>query len=165
MLCKNLRATNKELEKRLNEKNLLEEKFRTENESLKRQLTFFKDVDKTLKKAQDMNSKRICKKPTEECKESQKCVVPGQADNLNIVKAVKRRDCTSCRCHSTFGKITPDKKKLNPSFIKTNADRMTPIVPKDVRSSLSPFLKKKNTIESKSTNVTPTMVSFILYRI
>jgi hypothetical protein len=128
---------------------LLEDKFKIENESLKRQVSFFKDVEKTLKKAQDMNSKKL---PIEKKLDDKK------PENLNIIKAVKRRNCSTCNCHGSIEKV------IDKPIIQAKKYSQLPITKEkcNLRSSVSPFLKKKS-IDCKSSNVTPTTVQFILF--
>jgi hypothetical protein len=157
-----------------------EDKMKNENESLKRQLSFFKEVEKTMKKAQDMNLKRITsKKVSEDLTRDKKVIIATQGENLNIIKAIKKRNCTSCNCHSSVDK-TPSStsnnvtanpetvRKYNPNFTK-KIEKITATIQKDLRTSVSPFIKKKiaTTAEtSKSTNLTPTVVFIdIIFRI
>jgi hypothetical protein len=122
-------------------------------------------VDKTLKKAQDMNSTRISnKKISEDLTKDKKYLFASQGENLNIIKTIKKRNCTGCNnCHSSVDKTPPatqqpaaeaGKKKFPANFLKGKMEK----IQKDLRSSISPFLKKKVNEDSRSTNVTPTVV-------
>jgi hypothetical protein len=65
MLVNNLRATNKNLEKRLNEKIIAEEKMKNEIQSLERQIKFYKEkmqIELIIKKTQEMNKNRVSKR-------------------------------------------------------------------------------------------------------
>jgi hypothetical protein len=72
VLVNNLRATNKNLEKRLNDKIIVEEKLKNEITSLERQIKFYKEkmqIELIIKKSQEMNKNRVSKRyplPTEE---------------------------------------------------------------------------------------------------
>jgi hypothetical protein len=61
-LINNLRATNKNLENRLNEKNIVEEKLKNELTSLERQIKFYKEkmqIELIIKKNNEMNKHRV----------------------------------------------------------------------------------------------------------
>jgi hypothetical protein len=65
MLINNLRATNKNLEKRLNDKVIIEEKMKNEILSLERQIKFYKEkmqIELIIKKTQEMNKNRVSKR-------------------------------------------------------------------------------------------------------
>jgi hypothetical protein len=65
MLINNLRATNKNLEKRLNDKIIAEEKMKNEMASLERQIKFYKEkmqIELIIKKTHEMNKNRVTKR-------------------------------------------------------------------------------------------------------
>jgi hypothetical protein len=70
MLINNLRVTNKNLEKRLNDKIITEEKQKNEITSMERQIKFYKEkmqIELMIKKTHEMNKNRVTKRyPPEE---------------------------------------------------------------------------------------------------
>jgi hypothetical protein len=96
MLINNLRATNKNLEKRLNEKIIAEEKMKNEMVSLERQIKFYKEkmqIELIIKKSQEMNKNRVTKRNLEcESKENADTNIETSLLNDDISKTYKKRN-------------------------------------------------------------------------
>ena len=119
-LIKNLRVINKQLEKRIQEKIENEERLKIEIESLKRQVAFFKDIEKTLRKANDMNKNK-----------------------LNVFSTVELNKTTKADISSKYSK----KRNASDHNVKDKVHESSIIMSsKIVRTSLSPFIKKINPI-------------------
>jgi hypothetical protein len=110
------------MEKRIQEKLENEVKMKTEIASLKRQVTFFKDVEKTLRKASDMSKIKL------------RSSMPVETNKTSTVKV------------DISGKYS---KKRNASDHNVQQSNMT-MSAKIVRASVSPFIKKINPILSVS---------------